>query len=211
MSQFTPRTLNVEQSVSTTTADPGPLGLSAFALTTFVLSSVNAGFIVPTVGAGTNIVVGLALFYGGLIQLLAGMWEFKSGNTFGATAFSSYGGFWLAVGFIFAPGSGILDSFTKTSTALHPALGLFMLAWTIFTGVMFLGTLRRNMALMVLFALLFLTFLALTTSELYDTVTFQPIAGWLGIATAVVAWYTALAGMLSSAKSAFNLPVWPLG
>src|SRR5436305_1392369 len=211
MSQLTPRTLQVEQALPATSADPGPLGLSAFALATFVLSSINAGFIVPTVGAGTNIVVGLALFYGGLTQMLAGMWEFKTGNTFGATAFSSYGAFWLALGFIFVPGSGILDSFTKTPAALHPALGLFLLSWTIFTGVMFLGTLRRNMALMVLFALLFLTFLALTTAELYDAAIFQPIAGWLGIATAIVAWYTALAGVLSASKSAFNLPVWPLG
>src|SRR5438105_14574520 len=76
-------------------ANPGPLGLCGFALTTFVLSSINAGLI-PGADAA-KMVVGLAFFYGGIAQLLAGMWEFKSGNTFGATAFSSYGAFWLAV------------------------------------------------------------------------------------------------------------------
>src|SRR5579859_715251 len=84
-------------------ANPAPLGLSAFALTTFVLSAINSG--IAPAGA-TNIIVGLALFYGGISQMLAGMWEFKAGNTFGATAFTSYGGFWLALGIVFVPGSG---------------------------------------------------------------------------------------------------------
>ncbi len=190
-------------------ANPAPLGLSAFALTTFVLSSINAGFIVPSVGVGTNIVVGLALFYGGLAQLLAGMWEFKAGNTFGATAFSSYGGFWLALGFVFVPGSGILDSFAKSPTALHPALGLFLLGWTIFTGLMFLGTLRLTMGLIALFGLLFLTFLALTIAELGGGVTFTVLGGWLGIITALVAWYNALAGVLAAHRGVFSLPLGP--
>src|SRR5215467_12475260 len=88
-----------------TIANPGPLGLSAFALTTFVLSTANAGLY-----TGASGVVGLALFYGGLAQLVAGIMEFRTGNTFGATAFCSYGAFWLALGFILLPGSGILAS-----------------------------------------------------------------------------------------------------
>jgi succinate-acetate transporter protein len=190
-------------------ANPAPLGLSAFALTTFVLSSINAGFIVPSVGAGTNVVVGLALFYGGVVQLLAGMWEFRSGNTFGATAFSSYGGFWLAFGIIFIPGSGILDALAKTPAALHPALGLFLLGWAIFTGLMFLGTLRLNMGLIALFGLLFLTFLVLTIAELGGGATFTVLGGWLGILTALVAWYNALAGVLNASRGVFTLPVGP--
>src|SRR4030081_1482033 len=94
--------------VAVAVANPGPLGLCAFALTTFVLSSINAGWF-PA--AATTIIVAPALFYGGLAQILAGMWEFKTGNTFGATAFTSYGAFWLAVGIIFVPGSGILAGF----------------------------------------------------------------------------------------------------
>src|SRR5947209_135439 len=144
-------------------ANPAPLGLSAFALTTFVLSSSNAGFLFPKAGAGGAIVIGLALFYGGLVQLLAGLQEFKAGNTFGATAFCSYGGFWLAVGFTLLPGSAIAAAL---GSGIGTALGVFFLGWTIFTGMMFLGTLRSNLALMGVFAFLFLTFLFLTIGAL---------------------------------------------
>ena len=193
------------------TANPAPLGLSAFALTTFVLSCINAGIIVPGIGMGTNIVVGLALFYGGIVQLLAGMWEFKAGNTFGATAFSSYGGFWLAFGVIFIPGSGILASFSNAAaSALHPAIGLFLLGWAIFTFMMLLATLKSNIALIAVFALLFLTFLVLAIAELGGGSSITQIGGVLVILTALVAWYTALAGLLSSAKSAFTLPIGPI-
>lgn len=193
--------------IAAAAANPAPLGLSAFALTTFVLSCINAGVIVPGVGAGTNVVVGLAVFYGGLCQLLAGMWEFRSGNTFGATAFSSYGGFWLAFGAIFIPGTGILDALTKTPTALHPALGTFLLGWTIFTGIMLLGSLRTTMGLILLFALLFLTFLVLAIAELGGGSGMTVIGGWLGILTALVAWYNALAGVLAATNAPFTLPV----
>jgi succinate-acetate transporter protein len=109
-------------------ANAAPLGLSAFALTTAVLSCVNAGFIVPS--AGVNIFVGSALFYGGLVQILAGMWEFKRGNVLPATAFSSYGGFWITTAVIFIPGFGILYGLSSTSTLhqarhLLPVLGNF--------------------------------------------------------------------------------------
>ena len=194
------------------TANPAPLGLCAFALTTFVLSSVNAGFIIPQ-GAGTTIVVGLALFYGGLAQMLAGMWEFKAGNTFGATAFTSYGGFWLSFAVIFIPGSGILASFTDKSGALLPvfgtAVGLYLLGWTIFTALMTLGTLRSNLALMAVFVLLTLTFLWLTIGFLGGGTTWIQLGGWFGILTALAAWYTALAGILASGKNMFTLPTWP--
>ncbi len=188
-------------------ANPGPLGLSAFALTTFVLSSINAGWIPTT---GLNIFVSLAIFYGGITQILAGMWEFKTGNTFGATAFSSYGSFWLALGFVFVPGSGIYDALTKGPNPVLPsALGLFLLSWTIFTSIMFLGSLRINTALIILFGLLFLTFLSLTLAEFGRGSTFRILGGYLGVLTALVAWYSALAGMLSSSRSAFTLPVGP--
>src|SRR5262252_1515582 len=141
-------------------ANPAPLGLSAFALTTFVLSSSNAGFILPQ-GGGGSVVIGLALFYGGIVQLIAGIQEFRAGNTFGATAFCSYGGFWLAVGAVLLPGTGIGAALVATKT-LGPALTVFFLGWTIFTGLMLIGTFRITGALVVVFGLLFLTFLALT-------------------------------------------------
>ena len=189
-------------------ANPAPLGLSAFALTTFVLSSSNAGFLLPA-GGGAEIVVGLALFYGGLVQLIAGVQEFRAGNTFGATAFCSYGGFWMALGFVLLPPTGIVAALVATKT-LPVALGVFLLGWTIFTLVMFLGTLRLSGALMAVFFFLTLTFLALTIGWLAGPSTaWIQLGGWLGIITALLAWYTALAGVLASGKAMFTLPTFP--
>lgn len=201
------------------TANPAPLGLSAFALTTFVLSAANAGLIGGRPGAGDAIVIGLALFYGGIVQVLAGMWEFRAGNTFGATAFSSYGGFWLAIGFTLLPGSGILSALALGGNVTS-AVGYFLLGWTIFTALMFLGALRSNWALMAVFFFLFLAFLTLTIGWLSGGPTtlrgalaagapWIQIGGWLGIITALLAWYTALAGLLASSKAMFTLPVGP--
>ncbi|MEO6887674.1 MAG: acetate uptake transporter [Ktedonobacteraceae bacterium] len=191
------------ESVAVPTANPAPLGLSAFALTTFVLSSANAGLF-----SAPNIVLGLALFYGGIVQIIAGIQEFRAGNTFGATAFCSYGGFWLALGSVFVPAFGIVAAYAKGGD-FHTALGYFLLGWTIFTFLMLLGTLRSNLALIAVFLLLFLTFLALTIAELGGGSAFGQIGGWLGILTALAAWYTALAGVLSSGRASFTLPVFP--
>jgi succinate-acetate transporter protein len=185
------------------TANPAPLGLCAFALTTFVLSAANAKLF-----TGAEIVIGLALFYGGLAQLLAGMWEFKTGNTFGATAFSSYGAFWLAVG----------ASLQLNHIPNETAFGFFLLGWTIFTGMMLLASLKTSLALITVFALLFVTFILLTVGAMGGglIVDGKPvdggmtqIGGYFGLATALAAWYTALAGLLSSMPSAFTLPVGP--
>ena len=206
MAQYAAETEN-NAYVAPAISNPAPLGLSAFALTTFVLSSINAGWF--PVGA-TNVVVGLALFYGGLAQLLAGMWEFKTGNTFGATAFSSFGAFWLSFAAILIPGTGIAAALVSAHV-LDTALGVYLLGWTIFTAIMFLGTLRSNIALMAVFAFLTLTFLSLTIGNLAGTSAFIVLGGYLGIITALVAWYTGLAGLLSSSRSAFSLPVGPIG
>ena len=194
-------------------ANPAPLGLSAFALTTFVLSASNAGFIFPKVGAGGAAVIGLAIIYGGLVQLIAGIQEFRAGNTFGATAFCSYGGFWLALGFVLLPGSGILASLVADKS-VSSGVGVFLLGWTIFTGLMLIATFRTTLALIVVFGLLFLTFLTLTIGWLAGVgtgtfTTWVGIGGWLGILTALAAWYTALAGVLASVKM-FNLPTMPM-
>src|SRR4051794_25218152 len=127
--------------VAQATADPGPLGLAAFALTTFVLSMVNADL----VGSKSEpIVFGLALAYGGLAQLLAGMWEFRAGNTFGATAFTSYGAFWLSFwAYVQFFASGVAEK-----DAGH-AVGLYLIAWGIFTAYMFVASLRTTVAVAV--------------------------------------------------------------
>jgi succinate-acetate transporter protein len=197
------------ESAAPAIANPGPLGLSAFALTTFTLSATNAGFIVPYGTSALTIVVGIALFYGGIVQLVAGVQEFRRNNTFAATAFCSYGGFWLAVGFSFLPGTGILAALIATRT-LSSAFTVFLLGWTVFTLLMLIATFRISGALVVLFGLLFLTFLALTIgwwsgTALLPTQTWIQIGGWLGIVTALVALYTALAQVLESVK----LPVLP--
>jgi len=192
----TPLPSNDAELPTTTTAiaNPAPLGLCAFALTTFVLSAANAKLF-----SGAGIVIGLAFFYGGLAQLLAGMWEFKTGNTFGATAFTSYGAFWIAVA----------ASLQLNLIPNHPAFGFFLLGWTIFTGILLLATLKSNIALVTLFGFLFVTFILLTLGEFGNPATAQ-IGGYFGIATAIIAWYTAAAGLLVATKSPIQLPVGPL-
>jgi uncharacterized protein len=180
---------------ATAHANPAPLGLSGFAVTTFLLSIVNAGLIAKT---DTNF-VGLAIAFGGLAQLLAGMWEFRAGNTLGATAFSSYGAFWLS----FAVG-------VLTKTLGGAGVSYYLLAWGILTFVFLLSALKTNGALIAVFLFLTLTFLALAAGAFMTSDLWTGIGGWLGIITAIVAEYTALAGILSSGKSAFQLPVFPM-
>ena len=194
--------------------NPAPLGLSAFALTTFVLSSANAGFLFAKGPASGAIVIGLAIFYGGLAQLIAGVTEFRTGNTFGATAFTSYGAFWLALGFTLMPLFGGKSLVDLIGTDAATGVGVFLLGWTIFTLLMFLGTFKLTGALVGVFGFLTLTFLALTIGWLgggpASNGTWITIGGWLGIITALLAWYTALAGVLTATNSAFRLPTFPL-
>ena len=195
------------ESRAPTIANPAPLGLSGFALTTFVLSASNAGFIL-TQGTGGAMVLGLALFYGGFAQFCAGMWEFRSGNTFGATAFSSYGGFWISLGFSLLP---LFGGKSLADLAGATAIGVYLLGWTIFTFYMFLGTFRLNGALVGVFGVLTLTYLFLTIGALGGGTGMTQVGGWLGIITALLAWYTAAAGVLAGVNSRFKLPVFPMG
>lgn len=187
-----------------TIANPGPLGLSSFALTTFVLSLHNAGAGVPADGP-SNVVVGLGIFYGGLVQLLAGMWEFRTGNTFGATAFSSYGGFWLSFAALFIPGFNILESYTDTAV-LEKSLGIYLLAWAIFTGIMLIASHRSSVGLVSMFFCLFITFVLLAAAKFNDSLTTQVAGGAFGVVTALIAWYNALSGLLTKDSSFFLLP-----
>jgi succinate-acetate transporter protein len=206
MAQYSAETAHPEPVVSSV-ADPIPLGMSAFAFTTAILGCTFASFILPGVSAGINLVVAAALFYGGIIQILAGMWEFRKDNTVAATIFSSYGGFLVAFGVIFLPGFGIFQALNRAAI-LHPALGLFFLCWTIFSALLFLGSLRTNLALLIVLALMFLSYLFLTIGELAGaSAVLLIIGGWLSIVCALVAWYTALADMLRSAAGPFKLPM----
>ena len=133
-------------------ADPGPLGLAGFAMTTFVLSMFNSNLVNDK---GLPVVLGLALAYGGIAQLLAGMWEFRTGNTFGAVAFTSYGAFWIsfwALNVFYAKDIG--------GNAGH-AVGLYLWAWAIFTVYMTVAALRVSGAVLLVFVLLSVTFILL--------------------------------------------------
>jgi len=183
-------------------ADPGPLGLAAFALTTFVLSMFNAGLVG---GKGEPIVFGLALAYGGLAQLLAGMWEFRTGNTFGAVAFTSYGAFWIS-----------FWAYVQFYAADIPAadqghaVGLYLIAWGIFTTYMFVASLRTTTAVAVVFALLALTFFVLGIGEAGAHTGITKLGGWIGLATAAAAWYASFAAVTNSTFGRTVLPVVPL-
>lgn len=182
-------------------ADPGPLGLAAFALTTFILSAVNAGWI----HKGTEpVVFGLALMYGGLAQLLAGMWEFKKGNTFGATAFCSYGAFWLSFWAFVQFYSGKVPA-----ADANQAVGIFLLAWGIFTAYMLIASLRTTAAVAVVFALLTVTFFLLAFGKFNGAAPgdgLTGLGGWFGLLTAAAAWYTSFAGVANSTFGKAILP-----
>ncbi len=188
-------------------SDPGPLGLAAFAATTFFLSAVNANLLPGTVEAG---VFGLAIFYGGIAQLLAGMWEFTKGNTFGATAFSSFGAFWLAFWWFVTRGVPAMVADKATTDDINHAVGTFLLVWTIFTAYMFIASLRTTAAVSAVFLALTLTFLFLCIGNYAASTGMVKTGGWLGLVTAVLAWYASFAGVTNSTFRRTVLPVVPL-
>jgi uncharacterized protein len=168
-------------------ADPAPLGLGAFALTTFVLSAANAGWIPK---GGDTVVVGLASAYGGLAQFCAGMWEFKRNNTFGATAFTSFGAFWMAFAFLVTFNVGKIPP-----AALPMALGIFLLAWAIFTGYMTVAATALSRPVLTVFILLTITYLVLALGSFWSLSGLTILGGYLGIATALAAWYASAKGV----------------
>jgi uncharacterized protein len=182
-------------------ADPAPLGLAAFALTTFVLSCVNAGFVPASV---EPVVFGLALAYGGAAQFAAGMWEFTKGNTFGATAFTSYGAFWLSFWWL----TGHLAGYKIPADDVGTGVGIYLLGWTIFTAYMTVAATRVSGAVLTVFAALSLTFLALALGDLTGTEGLTKTGGYLGLLTAAAAWYTSFAGVTGFT---FGRPVVPTG
>jgi len=208
-------TRDVDVSAATTpVADPAPLGLAGFALTTVLLSAFNAGLINGgKVAVGSLIFVGMALFYGGLGQFMAGMWEFRNRNTFGATAFSSFGAFWMGLGILF-----VFD------VEGHPAIGFFggdgviwfLFCWAVFTTYMWVASFRVSGAVMAVFLFLALTFWALWIGALQGPKSgaaghgFTQIGGYLGLITAIIAFYTSFAGVINNTFGRVVLPVFPL-
>lgn len=181
-------------------ADPAPLGLAGFGLTTMLLSFINAGVIAA---GATSAVLPMAAAYGGLGQLLAGMWEFKRGNTFGATAFTSYGAFWFSYYLL-------VDVFlAKTApSTIGPIVGLYLFMWGVFTLYMFVASLGGTRAVQVVFLLLFITFflLAFGAWGWGGGTGFTKIGGYFGIITAIAALYTSFADVTNATFRRIVLP-----
>jgi uncharacterized protein len=175
-------------------ADPAPLGLAAFALTTFLLSIVNANWTHGTAW------LPYALAYGGLVQLLAGMWEFRRGNTFGATAFSTYGAFWIGLWFFATKTAG------GAGAAPHD-LGFILLAFAIFNTYMLISATRVNAAVTAVFLTLEITEILLFIGIFSDKTSIVKIGGVVGVITAAVAWYASFAGLYNGLGGRRTLPV----
>jgi succinate-acetate transporter protein len=184
-------------------ADPAPLGLAAFALTTFILSATNA-FGLTT--APVQAVLGFALFYGGLAQFMAGMWEFRNRNVFGATAFSTYGGFWLGVGVLIV----LLLTGKLTVPELGQSLGWILLAFAIFNTYMLVWASRINVAVFAVFLTLEVTEILLFIGNFSGNAPgsgLVQIGGYVGLLTALVAWYASAAGVINGMSARPVLPV----
>ena len=184
--------------IADTSANPAPLGLLCFALTTILLSAHNAGLI-----ALDAAIVAMAVFYGGAAQIIAGIFEWRKNNTFASTAFISYGSFWLTIaGIIVFPKLGLADKASGTTMAVF--LGL----WGLISFILFIGTLRLNRALQVVFFLLTVAFALLAMGDLTGNVLLTRIGGWEGILLGFAAMYTGLAQVLNEV---YGRVVWPLG
>ncbi|KAM5346089.1 hypothetical protein ACJ41O_009094 [Fusarium nematophilum] len=192
-------------------ANPSPLGMCAFAVTTFVLSCVNMHVRGETV---PNIAVPLGFAYGGLVQLLAGMWEMAVGNTFGATALSSYGGFWIAYGFLLTPPWSVLDKDGPYEGDTGSVMGFFLTAWWIFTTLLLVCTLKSSFVHFFLFFTVDVCFLLLACESYANDLgnldakdKLQRAAGFFGFLASFLAWYSALAGIQDSSNSFFQVPM----
>jgi uncharacterized protein len=184
--------------MSAPAADPAPLGLAAFALTTFLLSASNAGWMTSATGSAW---LGYAFAYGGLGQLLAGMWEFRNRNVFGATAFSTYGGFWIGLGLwvlLVAPTAG---------TKAGKDIAWILLAFAIFNTYMLFWSSMVNAAVFAVFLTLEATEVILFIGNFAGNTSIVKFGGYVGILTALCAWYTSAAGVGNGVSGRIILPV----
>src|SRR5579875_2031454 len=184
---------------ATPVADPAALGLAAFALTTFLLSAANAGWMTAATGSAW---LGYAFAYGGLVQLLAGMWEFRNRNVFGCTAFGSYGGFWIGLG-IWA----IRVAPHAASAAADHDVGWILLAWAIFNTYMLFWSTAVNGAVFAVFLTLEATEVILFIGNFAASSGVVKLGGYIGVLTALVAWYTSSAVVINTMKGRQVVPV----
>lgn len=187
-------------------ANPSPLGLCGFAMTTFVLSMFNA----QAMGIHTdNVVVGLACFYGGFVQFAAGIWEGLVGNTFALCALTSYGSFWLSFAVINIDAFGIKQAYAGTDQFAN-AVAFFLVGWTIFTFMLTLCTLKSTVAFFSLFFMLTITFTLLAAGDFTGKVGLTRAGGVFGVITAFIAFYNAFAGTATLTNSYITARAIPL-
>jgi succinate-acetate transporter protein len=183
-----------------TLANPAPLGLLGFGMTTVLLNLHNAGLY-----SLDSMIMAMGIFYGGLAQIIAGVMEWKKGNTFGTTAFTSYGLFWLSlVALILLPKTGLINA------PLTPAMAAYLIMWGIFTSVMFAGTFKINRALQFVFASLAILFFLLALSDILNSPAIRIIAGYEGVICGLSAVYSGLAQVLNEIYGKAALPLGPM-
>jgi succinate-acetate transporter protein len=191
--------MGTETVIRDSSANPAPLGLTGFGMTTILLNLHNAGFY-----PNTSMILGMGIFVGGIAQLIAGVLESKKGNTFGATAFSAYGAFWLSLVAIWAlPKLGIADPAGET------AMGWYLAVWCLFTFGMFIGTFRLNLALLTVFGTLTILFGLLALADFTGIAAIKVVAGYEGILCGLSALYAAIAQVLNEVYGRTVLPVYP--
>lgn len=182
-----------------TTANPAPLGLMGFGMTTLLLNLHNAGFI-----ALGSVILAMGIFYGGIAQVIAGIMEWKKGNTFGTTAFISYGFFWIAVVALL-----LMPSIGLGITTEPEAMAWFFGIWGVFSLFMLVGLLRSNRVMQFVFSTLTLLFFMLAISEATGSGDIKILAGYVGLLTGAAAVYVAMAEVLHSSLGKEVLPLWP--
>jgi succinate-acetate transporter protein len=184
-------------------ANPAPVGLAGFAFTTVLLSLVKIG-VLPA--GGEMVVIPSALAYGGMVQLIAGSMEFKTGNTFGFVAFMSYGGFWIWYALLVILGTnGIIDL-----GAVGPTIGVALILWGVFTFYLFIGTLVLNKTLVFIFGTLVPAFVLLGLGGIYESTALTVIGGLFALACGLAAWYLSAAEVINHVNGRTVVPVGPL-
>ena len=183
-------------------ADPAPLGLAGFAVTLLVFSMFNAGLVDRT---GLPVVLGLALAYGGIAQLLAGMWEFRRGNTFGAAVFGSFGAFWLSYWLLEQFFAGRIPGAERSS-----AIALFYISWAILAALLWVASTRTTAVISVTLFLLTLSLIMLGIGDAGTHGGLVKLGGWFGLASAVAALYAAFASVMNSTVERTLMPLVPL-
>ena len=191
--------MNNNENVTITTANPAPLGLLGFGMTTILLNLHNVGLY------GLNsAIIGMGIFVGGLAQVIAGVMEFKKNNTFGATAFTAYGSFWISLVTIWLlPRIAIFADLKSDLTSM----GWYLLVWGIFTNFMFIGTLKMNRAIQIVFGTLTILFYLLAIRDFFGSALVGTIAGYIGILCGASALYYGMAQVLNEVYGKVVLPV----